>query len=794
MTDDTKHEPHEDGAAPVDGSGSSTDEAGAAAKPDDAPAKPRRAAVVSLLGPATSSEDANESGAEQYDVDSLPRGTQLGRFVLLGRIAETPSGVIYGAYDPEGDRKVSLKLFHPAGTTEAQTHEDQVARVQQAQALAKLDHPCVERIYEAGTYGPWVFLATEFVDGIDLRQWMKVRDEPFPWPEVLRLFREAGRGLSAAHKGGIVHRDFRPSNVLLGKEGRLVVVDFGLAPAVVEEEDDIKLSELRESLPGVTKDEADPLGGRRAGTPAYMAPEQHLTGFADARSDQFSFCVGLYEALYGERPFSGNRPRAIALEVAKHKVRPAPPSSSVPAWLRAVVLRGLHPHPALRYPTMEALLRELARDPAASRRRWVWGAVLAGGLATGGTALAFQLEADRSACGTDGDAQTEAWSADRRDALRDAFEATGRSWATNTWRHTESHLDAWSTEWRGLAERACLSTRVWGDAADVAYQHRMRCLDRELDGFETTLDVLDEIDAATLDQAHALAVDFPSSRYCLDHHTVIAMGLPPQEQREEIDALARELTEIEVRLHLGQTAAVEHTVVEIQPRLQATGDETTIARGQLLLGQMQARTHDEAAEQTLHTAAQTALRAGHSPIAIDAWISRMNLLVAQGRAPEAASLGDYAAATLDNKRFVWLRTGLEIVRGHVERARGRPAEALGHYHAAIEYEDGRGTPTDPLRLVPAWLGLAEIHMARDDVDDAVGPLETALDATRDVLGPQHPAAVVVLERLGRVQRQRGQLADARAFLEQALEIAEQGATLTTVRRSALDGAIGTLAA
>jgi eukaryotic-like serine/threonine-protein kinase len=763
--------------------------AGPPQDPDDDGPMPPTAAVVELPRPASprDDEDPPPAHAERYDAESLPRGTQLGRYVLLGRVVSGRSSeVIYGAYDPEADRKVSIKLFHPGIEEGDRAEATRLRLVRQAQTLARLSHPCVERIYEAGTYGPWVFLATEFVDGLDLRQWMEARDEPFPWPEVLRVYREAGRGLAAAHKLGIVHRDFRPSNVILGKEGRLVVVDFGLAQAVEEEDDDIDLSELRKSWVGAPPAEDTPA---TSGTPAYMAPEQHLTGHADARSDQFSFCVALYEALYGERPFSGNRPRAIALEATKHNVRPPPAGSAVPAWLRAVVLRGLAPHPKERYPSMEALLRELARDPVASRRRWGWGAALTLGLAGVAGLVALQLEADRSACEGEGAALDTVWTPERRDALHEAFQATGRPWAEATWRYTELRLDTWAEEWRDLSERACLSTRVWGDSGEHAYALRQACLDRHLHGLRATLEVLDAVDGPSLDRAHVLAQGLTPARQCTDTNTLFTIGLPAEDRREAVTALHHELAGLRARLALGHTAAVLREAQALQTRAEATEDGPLVARSRLVLGQARLAAQAPDAERTLHQAARSALEAGHMGLAAEAWLLRMEALRRAGRAAEAIALGDYVDGILVHRRLGWLRPALDLGRGDAERSLDRAAEALAHYHAALEHEHAR-VDADPLRMLSGWQGQAEVHVARGRLDEAVAPLETALATARDALGPLHPASIDVLLRLGQVQHRRGQPALARAHLEQALELARGAALHDAGRVAALETSLG----
>ncbi len=760
---------------------------------DPAPSASMSMSVVELPRASRPGEaDDPEQGDYTYEVEALPRGTQLGRYVLLGRVSGRSEEVVYGAYDPEGDRKIGLKLFHPGGEADKDARARRMQLVRQAQRVARLSHPCVEQVYETGVYGPWVFLATEFIDGIDVGQWMEARDDPFPWPEVLRVFREAGRGLAAAHKQGIVHRDFKPANILMGKEGRLVVVDFGVVHEVEEEDDDIDISQLRESLSGAG-DETE--ATRMSGTPAYMAPEQHLSGHSDAQSDQFSFCVALYEALYGERPFSGNRPRAIALEAAKHKVRAAPEGSTVPGWLRAVVLRGLSPQPQARFESMEALLRELARDPADRRKRWVWGLALIGGLAAVGGLVAMQVEADRSACDDESadHSMASVWTEERRESIHDTFLKTERRWAEPTWSYTESKLDQWANDWRDLSERACLATRVWADASEMHYELRVACLDRHLAGFESTLDVMAEVDGRMLDHAHVLASELPGPQQCLDTETLVAHGLPSDDEREEVEGLHRELSGLEARLMMGSPAPVLQALTTVEARIEAIDDHILKSRAELLRGRALLATADPEAEDALHAAAQSALRAGHPRLAVQAWLSRIDALLLRDRALEAAALGDYVEATARHKRFTWLWAPLETARGDADLGRGRPAEALAHYHAAIEPHEVR-TEADRLRLVPAWSGQSEVFVARDDLDEALPPLETALDEIRNALGPHHPAAIAVLQRIGQVQRARGELGNARLHFEQALELVRRSEAGDVPLRFDLEASVGTLLA
>ncbi|MCB9570262.1 MAG: serine/threonine protein kinase [Myxococcales bacterium] len=240
-----------------------------------------------------------------------PEGRLFGRYTLLRPLGRGGMGTVYAAYDEELDRKIAIKLLRGDPRERASEGEGAGAGegahhlLGEAQALARLSHPNVVQIYDVGVIGGQVFLAMEYVQGKTLREWE--REAPRSWREVVALFRQAGEGLAAAHDAGLVHRDFKPDNVLVGEDGRVRVLDFGLAArrerGATGEGDElsartlssISRSDLRSaSATGVTR--------TLVGTPAYMSPEQHLRLEADGRSDLFAFCVALYEALHGERP------------------------------------------------------------------------------------------------------------------------------------------------------------------------------------------------------------------------------------------------------------------------------------------------------------------------------------------------------------------------------------------------------------------------------------------------------------------------------------------------------------
>jgi serine/threonine-protein kinase len=326
--------------------------------------------------------ESGEPAGEKRPHGDLPSGTAVGRYVVVELIGAGAMGIVYLARDPELGRKVALKVLRTdRGGSSASSGRTRMLR--EAQAMAQLSHPNVITIYDVGTVGDGVFLAMELVDGGTLRGWL--RGSRHPWREVVAMCRRAAEGLAAAHAAGIVHRDFKPDNVLVGRDGRVRVTDFGLARSAGGV--DLPETHPQELAASVTHT------GTVLGTPAYMAPEQLAGSVTDARSDLFSFCVSFYEALYGERPFAGSTIFQLRQAIAKGAVV-TPSTPAVPAWLRRLVVRGLRADPAERYPSVRALIDEL--DARLSRGRKRVAITLLAGILSGAVAALAAFGAMRA--------------------------------------------------------------------------------------------------------------------------------------------------------------------------------------------------------------------------------------------------------------------------------------------------------------------------------------------------------------------------------------------------------------
>jgi predicted Ser/Thr protein kinase len=318
---------------------------------------------------------------EEQPVRRRPRAQpkQVGRFVIDRRLGVGGMGVVFEGHDPKLGRKVAIKLLHEGAG-------DQTRLLREAQALAQLTHENVVQVYEIDTDGDQVFVAMQFIAGQTLGQWIGERERS--WQEIVAMFAGAGAGLVAAHAKGIVHRDFKPDNVLVGSDGVPRVLDFGLARAAKGEgrntgafaplpgsDPDSSQASAERSSTELASPTTAPLSpsssnpllavdltrtGSIMGTPAYMSPEQAAGLPVDEGSDQFSFCVALYEALYGQRPFAGSNLAALIDNLSSGRIRPRPADTKVPEWLHAALLRGLSPNPEDRFESVAALLAELS--------------------------------------------------------------------------------------------------------------------------------------------------------------------------------------------------------------------------------------------------------------------------------------------------------------------------------------------------------------------------------------------------------------------------------------------------
>ncbi len=397
---------------------------------------------LASLPPTPTKVTADNPATKKYGITAP---TKLGRYAVLDKIAEGGMGVVYAAYDPELDRKIALKLLR------AETTSGGNARLlREAQAMARVAHPNTVAIYDVGIIDDCVFLAMELIEGQTLTDWL--RSPRRNWREVVDVMVAAGRGLAAAHEAGLVHRDFKPDNVLIGADGRARVTDFGLARRAGVS---TGTSELPDGETSIVEqlDRSITQAGAVVGTPDYMAPEQRAGHPPDVRTDQFSFAVTLHQALYGHRPFdtktivdNGSRPSSTATEM--------PRESSVPRRFVSIIKRALNELPEARYESMHALLDALGKDPSAARRRQFGWLALTAVMAVVLWSVRHASQQQVRMCRGTADQMRDAWNPQIRARIARAFTATGRDYAQET---SSSAPSAFSTTTRGIGRRCALT-------------------------------------------------------------------------------------------------------------------------------------------------------------------------------------------------------------------------------------------------------------------------------------------------------------------------------------------------
>jgi eukaryotic-like serine/threonine-protein kinase len=667
---------------------------------------------------------------------------KIGRYDVRGLLGAGGMGHVYEAYDAQLDRTIALKVLRPELAI-AETLAERLVR--ESRLMAKVSHPSVITVYDVGREGDTVFIAMELIRGETLGAYI-ARAKP-PWRTVVELFERAGAGLTAAHRAGIVHRDFKPDNVLVeldaGEPVRVVVTDFGIARASSIAEDLDKGIIGRPSDPRITRT------GVAIGTPAYMAPEQLDGQAVDQRADVFAFSVSIWEALFGERPFPGTSVDEIRASMRRS---PRPARGRVPRSLVRVLERGLARDPQTRWQDMAELVRELVALRGRRRRAGIAGAIA--GLVGAGIATSLFLARPASVdpCA--------------REALAyDAFALHAAIGEAALREHITSRVETAATSWRETHAATCKAGR---HAVQVA--RTTACLEArrlELSGFVS--DVIQDRGAHA--RAYVALVGDPG--LCGDP----APGLLTPKVPED-PALRRKVTELRYRAFAAEatrnrgdfkTALAE--AAALVPDAEATWPFVH-AEALYLLGATQALGGDtNLAVQTLRRAAAVAETAHHDYIAANSWIQLVFSSTGDQGAPgRGLEYVTYAEAALERLgRPPYTASMLEYARGTtlIELARFEEAEAA--LRRAVELATTHGLDTLP----EAIQGLGYLYESQGRYADAVDAYRTALEKLPTTDGRSTTAgAVIFRQRLAINLAMLGEHAEAESLAREAVRIAE----------------------
>jgi tetratricopeptide (TPR) repeat protein len=714
-----------------------------------------------------SSKSVKIKKAEPARVE-LSRGTLVGRYVLLDKIGEGGMGVVYGAFDPELDRKVAIKVLQgkEAGGSSG---GDQAWLLREAQALARLAHPNVVAVHDVGTLpGDQVFVAMELVEGMTMRHWL--RDKARPWRDVVPVMLAAGQGLAAAHGVGLVHRDFKPENVLVGKDGRVRVMDFGLA-RLRPSDDDRDTPPPRS--PGSSPLSAElTIAGHVVGTPAYMAPEIYEEHPADARTDQFAFGVALFEALFHARPYE----REDLLPNRSAPPRPKiPPDMRVPARLQRVALRAIAIDPAQRFASMQDLLAELAVDPTARRRRALVasGAVLAvGGAIAASVALA---SSGPQACRGLDKRLAGVWDPATRRTVHDAFIATKLPYASQAYASLEQVLDKYAEGWLATAVESCEATHVRGDQTADVFALRQGCLDQRLEELAALVHVLSDPGKTLVEKGGKAGAELEPVSRCSNLTALREPIRPPPELEPKLRELTKKLADAKAQMIAGNYVSVGAIAMQTSRMAEEIGYPAGVSDAEFLRATtlMVVQSWDEAAK-AFRGATWSGMQARRDDIVAHGALSIAEIDVqGLGKATEAKIWLELAQAA--GKRLGTVDSKLEArtyeVEGIVAAGTGDLATAIAAHEKALALGERIHGHDSPLLWEEEEIYGASLTNAFEYAK-AVPHYERAIELRSRVVGPEHGDIALVLSNLAICYRHLGD-PKARATFDRALALREK---------------------
>lgn len=742
---------------------------------------------------------------------NLIESIYIDRFQLMERVGVGGMGKVFTAHDNRLDRTVAIKLVH-AGRASSRKANERLLR--EAQTLARLSHPNVVPVYEAGIHKGRVFIVMEYVDGVTLGTWLErheARDDRARQTSVLRLFIAAGHGLAAAHKAGLVHRDFKPDNVVVGDDGRPRVVDFGLARLFETGASPARSASRRSHAA------TDPAGQRRArvrytctatvtgshpghaaarilttrsaimGTPAYMAPEQMAGEVPDSRSDQFSFCVALFEALYGKHPYGVDTlpvRQADKLRMLQRALergaRVAPPrDANVPSAIRKALERGLSLDRADRFADMDMLLSALEHGRRQRQRRW-YGTLAAFAFALvfaiGGVCMSSTRPVEDACVSAGGDLDT-LWTPTRRQDIARAFERTGLDYAATSWRTAEQRIERYALDYRGARVQACEAVTAHSGLSPAQYRRQTACLDRGRQMLAPLVDRLVNADRHIVQRAVKLVDALPDLSSCHATGAGYDRLQPPRlDQAAGVEDIRRRLAFARTYELLGayddarrvadaqQTAAdaIAYAPVRAEAYQQVARllmyDADTYRRGESLM----------------RDAIDIGVATHHDDLVATAWY---DLALSAARHHANTSRGNQWIQSASERLPTSMRTPrhnaiIHRIRGLLRHREGNYAQAERHFRQALNELVNIARP--PVRLHAHILaGLGETLRQLGRGDDAWIAFEDASALLADHLGAQHPHVANMLFNLVNLQTDRGDLEGAERRLQHVLHIQQR---------------------
>ncbi|MEM9459578.1 MAG: serine/threonine-protein kinase [Myxococcota bacterium] len=724
--------------------------------------------------------------------------THLGRYVVLQEVGRGGMGVVWTAYDPKLDRKVAIKLL--SGSPRAGTRQARFIR--EAQALAKLNHPNIVTVHDVDTHDGQLYMAMELVDGQTLRRWLKKRRS---WREIVEVFEQAGQGLAAAHAADITHRDFKPSNVLIARDGRVKVLDFGLAKHMGRDPLDDDEREFHSSItdpnqgnPGRSRrNRSAPSGnedppaarpklrertlhsdedimevigssagvkltkvGRIVGTPAYMAPEQYPSlGRYELGpwTDQFSFGVALYEALYGDLPFAGNDLLETHTNIQAGRIREPRRDDTVPGWIFRLLQRALREDPAERFRSMDALLEALRADPAKKTRRIAMGLGALGLVALSSFGMVQALTKEEPVpCQGAQEHLRGIWDEATRASVRQGLVGTKLPYAADTARRVGIRLDDYAEAWVEQRTSVCEATRIRGEQSETLLDVRMTCLDRRLSELGALVRVLGAPEAQTVSQAVAMAAKLRPPEVCASAQPGVENAVPEDpKRRTRFLAIQAQLDEAQALMEAGRHAQAREKAAAAGQEAARQGFRQLLAQARINEGSTHERLRQaDQAQHLLQEGIMLASEVEDARTEVLAWIELLSVVGVQSEERQLATAWRFAAeAALQRAgapKDLEFRLQLNIAAVMLNQNRFDEATRVNEEALRIALEVGGYGSLQHARVLNN-LGIIAGHQA--DWILAERRLRESYDLKKELLGPDHPEVAGNGMNLANVQGQ-----------------------------------------
>lgn len=665
----------------------------------------------------------------------------VGRYTLLHRIGMGEHGAVYAAEDRESHRRVALRLLTVAPPMAGADPPWQFA----ARSLAQLQHDNVVQVFEAGTHEGQPYIATELCEGLTLAQWMRAAARG--WRDIVDVFVAAAHGLAAAHRVGVAHGAFRPSNVMVDAHGHVKVGDFGLGTNNPFHDE---ARTVVRGNPLAADDETVPIGER---TQIYAAPEQY-EGVSDARVDQFALCAALFEALFQRPPFDAPDPDGLRKRVLAGIPPDIPLRSRVPDWLAAIVLRGLLRDPERRHPSMDAWLEAI--EGAKRRRRRFGQAALAGGAMSivGAIAIAIVRARPEGPCAGEEPTAAQVWDDDSRGRVAQVAESS--PWGATIWRSSAAMVDREVARWEQLHAAACEGGESGGAA-------RLSCLSQwrdELAAFVGAWRGLTSTEVPLLLES-ALALGSPER--CLDRDGEIQVAAP------QLVAIEERLAHARAQSSLGQLERAGLAVATALQSAESNGARAQQGQAELIRARI-LRAHRQLgdAELALARALQAGLGADDAGLVLRASVQAADLASEQAQVERARQHLAVARGALERvPHDLWGEIEIAYQEGVVALAATQWQDAMRSF-STVQNRLREAEATDDLRLVLAASGAARARGELGDLDGALADAVTAVSLAEELTGAAHPLVARLRLELASAQAHAGRFAEADATLEVVL--------------------------